>query len=306
MNGNVNRPDCVFVDSWLDDRLAGRLDADVARRFDEHVAHCERCRRLTAIVAAGEAGADETPEDDDLLPAVLSQTIGSPCARAETLLPALVDKHLDADGREVLEAHLAHCDSCSRLLAVMQEAEHVLPALAEIQPPPGFTQRVLSATTAGTPLAAGVGAAALEWPWWMRILARPRASLELGYVGAVLLVVLLGNPVAAFYNAEQHASQLAGAVPVARLSEQLGVTNAATGVIARLLAVATWTVNAIQTEVANRLNEARMLMQQIETAVANALAWIANIDVKQMLGRGQAPPPRGQPAGAATEPDTRR
>lgn len=296
MSSDLNRADCAFVDRWLDDWLAGRLDGDVARRIHEHVAQCDRCRQLSAIVADGERNPDETPADDNLLSAVLSRTIGSPCARAETLLPALVDNELDADSREMLEAHVVHCDQCSRLLGALQEAVQVLPALAEIEPPLGFTQRVLSATTA-----------AVRPPWWLRILARPRASLELAYVGAVLLVVLLGNPVVAFYQAEQHASELAGAVPVARLSEQFGVRDAAVGTAARLLVAVGSVVNAVRAEIANRLNQIRAMLQGIETAIENGIAWIVRIDWKEIFGGGQAAQPRGQPRStASTEPGTRR
>ncbi len=305
MSGTINGADCALVDTWLDDWLAGRLADAVARRFDEHVAGCERCRRLAAIVAEREAGAaSDAPADDVLVSAVLSQTTGSPCARAETLLPALVDEELDADSRAVLQAHLAHCAGCSRLLAAVQEAEQVLPALAEMEPPLGFTQRVLSATTA-----------APAPSWYVRFLARPRASLELAYVGAVLLVVLLGNPVVAFHQAEQRASELAGAVPVARLGEQLGVKDAAVGAIGRMLAGVASMVNAVQAEVATRLTQARLVIDAIETAVGNTIAWIANIDVKQLLGGGHPSQPRGQPAGsparqprwgAPAEPGSRR
>jgi anti-sigma factor RsiW len=118
MNGDVNRADCALVDRWLDDWLAGRLHADTARRIEQHVAGCARCRQLAAIVSGDEA--DTELPADGLLSAVLNQTIGSPCARAETLLPALVDEELNADSREILQAHLAHCDGCSRLLGALQ------------------------------------------------------------------------------------------------------------------------------------------------------------------------------------------
>jgi hypothetical protein len=172
----------------------------------------------------------------------------------------------------------------------------VLPALAEIEPPLGFTQRVLGATTAAPPPSL----------WW-RVLARPRASLELAYVATALLVVVLGNPVGAFYKAEQRANELAGAVPVARLSAQLGVKDAAAGTFGRLLASVTSVVNAVQSEVAALWDQARAIMRELETAIANAIVWIANIDVKQMLGGGQPAQPRGQPhSGVATEPASRR
>lgn len=294
MTGNLNRADCGFVDAWLDDWLAGRVSDELARRIQNHVADCERCQRLTAIVREGESGGAAPDDSSDLAPAVLARTTGSPCARAESLLPSLVDGELDADSRDVLHAHVAHCEGCAKLLAALREAAQVLPGLAEIEPPPGFARRVLLATTAAMPLPAG--------SWWIRILARPRASLELAYVGAVLLVVLLGNPVAAFYQAEQRATEVAGAVPVARLSEQLGFADAAAGTIVRLLASV---ADTIQAEVTTRLSQARALMDAMNAAIRNAIAWIANLDVKQLLGAGgQAPPSRGQPP--RTEPGARR
>ncbi len=293
MKDDVTRPDCAFVDTWLDDWLAGRLDRDVAARVDVHVKSCERCARLAAIVAGAAGGAD-MPGDDALVSGVLDRTTGSPCARAETLLPALADGELDAGTREMIEAHLAHCGECSRLLATLQEAENVLPSFVEIEPPLGFAERVIAVTSAAPPPSL----------WW-RVLVRPRASLELAYVATVLLVILLGNPVGAFYQAEQRASQLAGTVPVSRLSEQLGVVGIVQETIGRFVAGVGAVVDAVRSEVATRLNQARTLLQEIETAIANAVVWIAQIDLKELFG-GQPAQPRGQPAAPAGEPGGRR
>ena len=295
MNGENNPAACALVDRWLDDWLAGRLDAALTQRVDEHVSRCLRCQRLTAIATDAEAGVGDGLADDALLSAVLNQTTGSPCARAETLLPALADEELDTDSREILQAHLAHCDNCSRLLAALQEARQVLPALAEIEPPLGFAQRVIAVTTTAPAPA-----------WWWRVLARPRASLELAYVATVLLVVLLGNPVGAFYQAEQRASQLAGGVPVAELSGQFGMAGFAQETIGRFVAGVASVVNAVQSEIVARLNQVRDIMRDIETAITNAIVWIAHIDLRQMFGAGQPAQPRGQPAAAKSEPGGRR
>lgn len=326
MNGDPNRADCALVDTWLDDWLAGHVPAQVAQRIANHLAGCPRCQRLAAIVrddelragefdgspafGDGQGGDAEPGRRGDLVSAVLSQTTGSPCARAEALLPALADDELDAGSREILQAHLAHCDGCTRLLAALQEAARVLPALAEIQTPPGFAERVLHATTAAPSSRAFGGAA---WEWTLRILARPRASLELAYVATVLLVVLLGNPVAAFYQAEQRASQLAGAVPVAHLSEQLGITEAAAGTLGRIVAGVASVFSAVQSQIAAWWDQARAMMQGIGTAIGDAIAWITNVDVGRLFRTDTQPPPRGQPAGsparsqgAATEPGARR
>jgi anti-sigma factor RsiW len=302
MSGDVNRTDCAFVDTWLDDWAAGRVADEVARRVEAHIAACERCRHLAAIVRDGEAHTSEAGDEPDLLPTVLCQTTGSPCARAETLLTALLDDELDADSREILESHVARCDACSRLLAALREAEHILPGLAGVQPPPGFVEGVLRATTAASlraafaPAGAPGAAAATGWQWWSRLLARPRASLELAYVGTVLLIVLLGNPVAAFHQAEEHAGRLASAVPVARLTEGLSVKDAAAGTIDRLLAPFVAAASAVATELSERWRQARALVDEIGTTIGNVLSWLKTIDVKRIFGGdAQTAQPRGQP-----------
>ena len=102
----MNRDFCAFVDTWLDDWLAGGLPADVARRIDAHVARCDRCRRLVAIVRDAETTSDTQREDTDLLASVLDRTTGSPCSHAEGLLPDLVDEQLDADTSNLLRDHV--------------------------------------------------------------------------------------------------------------------------------------------------------------------------------------------------------
>ena len=289
MSHDVTRPGCALVDTWLDDWLARRLPDGLARRFDEHLNACDRCRRLVAIAGGGDELPHEDGDDADLLPAVLGRTTGSPCARAERLLPALVDDQLDAGSREVLRDHVAHCHGCSQLLAALQEAEQVLPALAHIAPPPGLVEAVLRATSAAPRRAALA-------EWWLRVLARPRASLELAYVGTVLLVVLLGNPVAAFNEARVRAGELAGTVPVARLAGHLPAGDVAIGTIGRLLSPARWAIDAIATEIAERWRQTRALLDEVETAVGRAIKWLSTLDVKQGVRAAErALQPRGQP-----------
>lgn len=294
----MNRDHCAFVDTWLDDWLGGRLPADVTRRIDAHVAACDRCRRLAAIVRDAEAPSAGQDEEVDLLASVLDRTSGSACSRAEQLLPAVADNELDADSREVLRDHLSHCDGCSRLLAVLAESRDVLPALAELRTPPGFVERVLAATSRReqpSPLVA----------WWLRILARPRASLELAYVATVVIVALLGNPVAAFEQARAEAGRLAGVVPVAQITEQLPIGSEAVGTIGRFLSGAVFAANQVVREVAARWQQALNWLDAIETAVADGLAWVRHIDLaKTLQDAGQALRARGQPA-AAEQPGKR-
>lgn len=290
MNGDGNHTECRLVDTWLDDWNAGRADDIVAHRLETHVAVCERCQRLTAIVrgTGAQVSESEGESDADLLSAVLGQTTGSACARAETLLPALADDELDPDSRGILEGHVAHCASCAGLLAALREARSVLPAMAHVEPPPGFVAGVLRATTAAAPRSA-IG------DWWLRVMARPRASLELAYVATVLLVVLLGNPVAAFHQAEQHASRLVSAVPVARLARELPVKDAAAGTAARLLAPLGAAARAVATELSGRWGQARALIDEISMSVGHVLNWLATLDLGRIFGGGGKTAPRASP-----------
>ncbi len=142
----------------------------------------------------------------------------------------------------------------------------------------------------------------------------PIPSIGLAYVGAVLLIVLLGNPVVAFNEAEQRASQLAARAPVTQLSEQLAVKDRAAGTMTRLLAVAGSALDAVQSEIADWLRPVRAIVQTIATTVGKTIGWIAGIDLKQLFVGSRTAQPRGQPAhgtpqvpaGGTTEPGPRR
>ncbi len=312
MNGDANRTECAFVDTWLDDWTAGNAPAAVARRLETHVATCERCARLAALVRDATGNADPTGDTEDLLPAVLQLTTGSPCARAESLLPALVDGELDADSREILEGHLAGCEPCSQLLAALRDARAVLPALAEMEPPPGFAASVLRATSGAPARAAWAprvpARVSAFGQWWLRFLARPRASLEIAYVATVLLVVLFGNPVAAFHEAEARAGQLAN-TPVGGMTADVAVKQAATGAIERLIAPFVAAANAVANELTERWRQARALMDAIASRVGVAIDWVATLDLREIFNGLRAPsrgqPAAGQPTGTA-QPAGRR
>jgi anti-sigma factor RsiW len=286
MNGDL----CTFVDTWLDDWLAGRLPADVGHRIEAHVAVCNRCRRLVDVVRDAGATSDIEDEDADLLAPVLGRTTGSPCLQAEGLLPALVDSQLDEDTSDLLRDHVSHCDRCGRLLAVLEESRQVLPTLAELQAPPALAARVLAATSrrqARPPFA----------EWWLRVIARPRASLELAYVATVLIVAVLGNPVAAFEQARERAGRLAASAPVAQLSEQLPDAAEAVGTVGRVLNGLAAAANAVVDEVSARWRQVRSLLDTIEGAIADAVRWLASVDLAKVLRDVEhALQPRTEPA----------
>jgi anti-sigma factor RsiW len=296
----VNSADCDFIDRWLDDWLRGRLSADAARRVEAHLGECQRCRRLEAIVrgaatqveSPGEADNGEAG-DDDVLDRVLSRTSGSSCRRAEALLPALVDDELDAASRAIVSSHVEYCANCARLAAALQEAREVLPALAEVEPPLGFTARVL-AHTSHAPRRSAVA------QWWLRVLARPRASVELAYVGAVLIVVLVGNPVIAFRGAEEHARRLVGSVPMDRIAGELPAKQAAVGFVASAFGAVMDEVGAIGQELSNRWLQAKAIIDSAWDQAVRSVNWVRTLDWKALLRSAEpsaektnrAPPPK--------------
>jgi predicted anti-sigma-YlaC factor YlaD len=272
----VSQVDCRFVDAWLDDWMASRLPADLAGPVDAHVRGCERCRRLQAIREARAESRElragvNTPEEDGLLEEVLARTSGRACAEAEALLPSLVDGDLDPTTGEIVRLHLEHCEACSQLAAVLAEAHEVLPSLAEIEPPPGFTTRVLARTSRATRRSPVV-------EWWLRVLARPHASMELAYVGAIVMVVLVGNPVIAFHGAEEHARRLVGSVPVERIAGELPARATALGLLGDAIGSLGRQVSAIGAEISNRWSQAKALFVQAWEGLAGVADWVRSID----------------------------
>ncbi|HEX9008758.1 MAG TPA: zf-HC2 domain-containing protein, partial [Holophagaceae bacterium] len=134
---------------------------------------------------------DERSLDPEALTqAILARTSGAPCRRARALACDFVDGGLDGAQADLLRGHLAHCTACSALVRILAESGKLLPALAEADPGPWFTQRVLRSTSR-RPAARGTDARTA----WRRLLHRPRIALEAAYLGAVAGMMGLYAPV---------------------------------------------------------------------------------------------------------------
>ncbi|HEU4952444.1 MAG TPA: zf-HC2 domain-containing protein [Holophagaceae bacterium] len=132
------------------------------------------------------------PDDPELTRSILGRTSGAPCARLRTLACDLVDGALTPDEAALAQAHLDHCTACAILVSALRASADLLPALADLDPGPGFTARVLWATSL-LPEPAPSG--------WARLLQRPRIALELAYLAAAAGILAFHSPAARLLDA---------------------------------------------------------------------------------------------------------
>jgi hypothetical protein len=151
--------------------------------------------------------------------AILAKTSGNACGSARERLCDFVDDTLAPFDRSLVDGHLAHCAACASLAEALAESAAVLPSFVSLAPRTSVVLDVLRATSRRPP-EPGLGERLSAWLG--RLAARPRFSLEVAYVLTVLLLVVLGNPVAAFRDAsvrvEPRVAAVASAVgrPIAR------------------------------------------------------------------------------------------
>ncbi|MBM4117446.1 zf-HC2 domain-containing protein [bacterium] len=188
-------------------------------------------------------------ETEELTAAILAATSGSPCARAEALLPCLADGDLSEEEVALLTAHLAHCAPCRALAQSLAWLERTLPALATCEPDARFTADVLAALADADATAALPRLDERLAEWWRRSWRRPRFALEAAYAGTLLVVALTATPVSPLREAPREAlallrgepSSLAAALPLdlTRVTDSLaGAGDAAVDSGARALRAA--------------------------------------------------------------------
>jgi len=156
---------------------------------------------------------------------VLARTSGSPCARAESLLPDLTDGALAELDRQLVQAHLEHCAPCRALAVALGWAGPVLPQLAVVFPGEAFTASVLARTSRRQrldlprPAAARPGGLAGVMDrvgrWWAERILVPGFAPRVAYVATVLLVLLTSVPGAPLRAVPGAALRLMTAGPTA-------------------------------------------------------------------------------------------
>jgi len=145
---------------------------------------------------------DGKRRDEAFVRDVLARTSGSPCARAEQQLPALIDGELAGLDRQLVQAHLEHCPGCRAVAVVLGWMGPQLPALAELDPGPAFTDRVLAATSRRRQVAVDVagrphglaGVMDRLGRWWQGRILQPGFAFQAAYVATVVLVLLTAVP----------------------------------------------------------------------------------------------------------------
>jgi predicted anti-sigma-YlaC factor YlaD len=182
---------CEAIQKRLQDLLEGRLDAAARLEVESHLAGCVECATVIDLLRL------DLPEGaPDLTASVLERTTGSACNRAHELLCNAADRTLGGIDAELLNLHLDSCAGCTALATALEMLSLDLPAMAEVQPPVGFTESVLAATTGPVPMRwAAWGERMVRG--WAALVQRPRIAWEAGYVGAVaiwLLVSTVGLP----------------------------------------------------------------------------------------------------------------
>ena len=161
--------------------------------------------------------------DEKFLQDVLARTSGSACARASELLPELMDGGLAGMDKKLVQAHLGHCDPCRALAVTMGWLEPLLPRMAEIDPGPAFTARILGVTSGRAPSilpgpAVPTGPAGVMdrvGGWWDRQILRPGFAAQLAYAATVILVLLTAIPGAPLKGVPGKALEVMQAGPVA-------------------------------------------------------------------------------------------
>ena len=203
------------------------------------------------MTSHGKGRGNDRERNEQFLHDVLSRTSGSGCDRACEQLSDLMDGTLVGMDRELVQAHLEHCDPCRSVAVALGWLEPLLPQMAEIDPGPDFTARVLARTSrrgivGHVEPAIPVGPAGVMdrvGRWWDRQILRPGFAAQVAYAATLILVLLTAVPGAPFREVPGKALEIVQAGPTSapvvgpamnRASGWLGVRTDATVTAARM------------------------------------------------------------------------
>ncbi len=222
---------CTGFENRLERFRKGTLNPVERQGAEDHLRICPSCREL-ARVACSDIDPPPLPVPKDLTRTILERTSGPACGRVREHICDFVDGTLAASYAEILSLHLADCGECSALAESLSELRETLPQLGEIDPGMNFTYSVIRATSRRQP-EPYVSLWLRIQQWWLRLIQRPRFSWEAAYLGTILLVCVLGNPLSTFdalslrvskaWKSERAVSFSSVALPGSILSSEAGL-----------------------------------------------------------------------------------
>jgi len=219
--------DCPTLLDRLEAFLDGRLDDGERRAVERHLADCGDCRALTHRLCET-PGTRVLEPPGDLIRSVLVETTGPVCASAREELCDWIDGELDAFDGELVRSHVAGCEECRVLVRCLTTLSADLPLLAELEPDPAFVDDVLERTLPSRSSRARW--AARFAAGWQRIVQRPRFAFEGAYLGAIVLLLLVGIPNAPLAGVPRKALDLASLNPVAELKRPVSDLESRLGI----------------------------------------------------------------------------
>lgn len=171
---------------------------------------------------------DRRRKDEDFVKNVLEKTSGDPCQRAVSLLPGLTDHGLEDLDRQLVQAHLEHCEGCRAVAVTLGWLGSLLPDMAVLEPGPRFTAAVVARTTGQySPAEKAARAGVATGPagvmdrlgrWWHQQILKPQFALQFAYVATVILVLLTALPISPLRGTGEKALQTIqagpGAIPI--------------------------------------------------------------------------------------------
>jgi hypothetical protein len=210
---------CPALEKNLGLYLQGSLADELRAEMRLHLQTCASCRELVAF--AGNSIETQPDRPREFLNSVLSRTSGSACVKACDLLCERIDNRPQVVDQHLLNGHLSTCPDCAVVAATLELMGNELPFLAEIDPGEAFAESVFLRTSRA-PATTDPWADRLRG-WWGALIRRPRFSWEAAYVGTLLVVLALGNPLSPSYGSFR-GFEIKQSVSLNRLSAQVPQT----------------------------------------------------------------------------------
>lgn len=148
-------------------------------------------------------------DDAELTRRILDRTSGRACGRAEDLLGSHWDSDLERLDGQLLDGHLDGCAACREIATILDRLQPLLPGLAEREPGPAFTARVLARTSRVQPVPGLPAPGQIDrLAGWIgdglrRVWNRPRFALEAAWTAAALTALLVWSPLAPIAASDQ-------------------------------------------------------------------------------------------------------